>query len=109
MLPLSPTTELLLNAAFSRESNEYRARVASILETDVGENIPFCNSSSPIEMERIRFAVIRLLSERQMAEQDVIDLAKKDWRDLLMAADFGYDTGAHLAWCSEATDGASHD
>jgi hypothetical protein len=32
-----------------------------------------------------------------------VALAKTDWRDLLMAAGFGEDIKAHLAWPSEQT------
>jgi|SRR6056297_1794093 len=109
MVPLSPKTDLLVFAAFSGESDEFRSRIAAMLENDIGETIPFCDSSTPEEMERIRFAVIRLLAERRMAESDVIQLAKTDWRDLLMAADFGYDTGAHLAWYFDTTRNTAHD
>ena len=73
-----------------------------MLETEIGQNIPFCSQASPEDMERIRFAVIRLIAENNMCETDVIKLAKTDWRDLLMAAEFGYHK-AHMTWYFDVT------
>ncbi len=103
MLPLSPKTDLLVFAAFCEQTDDYRAQIARMLETEIGQNIPFCNEATPEDMERIRFAVIRLIAENKMCEADVIKLAKTDWRDLLMAADFGYNTGSHLTWYLDVT------
>ena len=80
-----------------------------MLETEIGQNIPFCDEATPEDMERIRFAVIRLIAENNMSESDVIKLAKTDWRDLLMAADFGYNTGSHLTWYFEVTRNTTQD
>ena len=46
-------------------------------------------------MERIRFGCVKLSDGRIHRLINAIDLAKADWRDLLMAADFGEDVNAH--------------
>lgn len=49
-------------------------------------------------MDRIRFAAIKL-SDGDLEKLDrAIALAKADWRDLLMAADFGHDVEQHNKW-----------
>src|SRR5262249_48606989 len=46
---------------------------------------------------RLRFGALRLSRGELPALDDAIKLGRLDWRDLLMAADFG-DVGAHEAW-----------
>ncbi len=69
-----------------------------MLVKECGDNLPFCNQSGPVECERIRFAALKLSGGRIDRLRDAIDLAKVDWRDLLMAAGFGHDVGAHRKW-----------
>ena len=52
-------------------------------------------------MERIRISVLRLLHEGDQREDQVFDLARVDWRDLLMAAGHGEDVAAHEEWAGE--------
>jgi hypothetical protein len=54
--------------------------------------------STPESMERIWFAVIKLCSSRLNTWDTWFELAKTDWRDLLMSAGFGEDTTAHIRW-----------
>ena len=49
-------------------------------------------------MERIRFSVLKLIEGKIDKLISAIELAQIDWRDLLMAAGFGYDTDAHNKW-----------
>ncbi len=84
---LSKRTILLANALFDEPA---LSRIKKVLEEEVGEDLPFCDDSSPEQMERLRFAALNLI-HRDVADWDwVIELAKSDWRDLLMAADFGH-------------------
>ncbi|MEM8712882.1 MAG: hypothetical protein AAGG01_18175 [Planctomycetota bacterium] len=101
MLPLSQRTERLLRATIQKSAE--RSRVSSLLETEVGQNLPFCEERTAVEMERIRFAVIRLIVEDSETASEAVDLAKTDWRDLLMAAEFGHRVEAHLDWFRSAT------
>jgi hypothetical protein len=49
------------------------------------------------ESERLRFAALRLSRGDLTGLADAIKLGNTDWRDLLMAADFG-DVDAHSVW-----------
>ncbi len=98
MLPLSPKTETLIAVVFRDQSHDHQRHIAQLLQKEVGQNLPFCDSHTSEGMERLRFAVIRLIAERGLTEAMAIDLAKRDWRDLLMFADFGYDAHAHVGW-----------
>lgn len=94
MIGLSARTEALAARLF-RESE--RAEVRAALERDVAEEIPGCAGQSPEEMERIRFAVLKLAAEgRPLAE--CVELARVDWRDLFVAAGFAEDVRAHEVW-----------
>ena len=52
-------------------------------------------------LERIRISVLRLLHEGDQREDQVFDLARVDWRDLLVAAGHGEDVTAHEKWAEE--------
>ena len=108
MLPLSSKTEFLVSTAFCESTDAYRREIVVLLETEIGQNIPFCEEASPEDMERIRFAVIRLIAEDNMCQSAVIQLARTDWRDLLMAAEFAYNPGAHIAWYFDFTRDRGH-
>lgn len=38
--------------------------------------------------DRVALAIVKLLIERDLAREDVMELARLDWRDILMAAGF---------------------
>lgn len=48
--------------------------------------------------ERCRIAVLKLSGGDLDAFERALSLFETDYRDLLMAAGFGHDTGAHLTW-----------
>ncbi|MEQ1751607.1 MAG: hypothetical protein ABL974_19450 [Prosthecobacter sp.] len=75
-----------------------RSHIASRLVEEVSENIPFCDKHKSEDMDRIRFSVMKLLTEPGQEEDSVFELAKIDWRDLFMAAGFGYTATEHLKW-----------
>src|SRR5690349_5624282 len=92
---LSPRTKQLVAAIFSPE---LVAEAAGWLEAECGSNLPFCADRDESSMERIRFAAIRL-SEGSISKLLVaIELAQRDWRDLLMEAGFGRSVTAHESW-----------
>ena len=49
-------------------------------------------------MDRFRFAVLKLSGGDLDKFDSAIQLAKTDWRDLLMAAGFGENLTAHESW-----------
>lgn len=95
MSELSPNTEYLVHTLYkSREAKE----VGDILEIECGTEALDCDGWTPIQMERIRFAVLKLSIESETGLDDAVNLANTDWRDLLMAAGFGEDLNAHEKW-----------
>jgi hypothetical protein len=81
--------------------NEDKDEVVDLLKNECADNLPFLENNKPEEMERFRFAVIKL-SEGQIDKlYDAIELSQSDWRDLLVAAGFGDDISAHELWANE--------
>jgi hypothetical protein len=77
---------------------ELRVTASKWLLHECGNNLPFQETSDPITLERFRFAALRLSGGDLDALRKAIDIAKQDWRDLLMAAGFGHDPAAHRTW-----------
>lgn len=70
---------------------------------ECGRNLPFCQDYHPEDLDRFRIAALRLSEGSLDRLREAIELAKIDWRDLLMAAGFGHDTSAHLSWMPDDT------
>jgi hypothetical protein len=95
MSELSPNTEYLIHALYkSREAKE----IGDILEIDCGTESLGCDGWTPVQMERIRFAVLKLAIESDSGLDAALNLVSRDWRDLLMSAGFGDDLNAHVKW-----------
>ncbi|WP_158268884.1 hypothetical protein [Pseudomonas mangrovi] len=95
MSDLSQDTTSLVHALYqSREAVE----ICHVLENECGTEALSCEGWTPVQMERVRYAVLRLATENSMSLDSAIDLAKKDWRDLLIAAGFGNELNAHKEW-----------
>jgi len=91
---LTPRTVQLINKFFDEDDREL---VMSVIIDESGTNLSLGNEFST-GMERIRFAMIKL-SNGELNRLDLaIELAKKDWRDLLVAAGFENDINAHNIW-----------
>ena len=72
--------------------------VVACLARECGVNLPFNENSTPAQLERIRFAVLKL-SEGEMAKlREWVRDAQIDSRDVLMAAGFGYSVEEHRRW-----------
>jgi hypothetical protein len=75
-----------------------RALVRAILSEECGNNLPFSEHLDELKLERFRFAALKL-SEGKLDKLDrAIALAKRDWRDLLVAAGLAEDVNAHMSW-----------
>lgn len=75
-------------------------------ETITDMMIEECNAekiynSNEAEVERIQLAVLKLSDGDADRFLAAIGLAQIDWRDVLVAAGFGYDVEAHLKWADE--------
>ena len=99
MIKLSRRTEKLLEKLFP--DVETKNLAGNILVIECGDNIPFCKDSSPEDMERIRFSVIKLSNGDLNKLGNALELALIDARDLFMSAGFGKDVKAHMQWYQE--------
>ena len=93
--PLSPATRDRLNAVFAPSD---RAEAERLLVAECGSDLPFCHDSDPYQLERVRYAAMKLSHGTLDGLRQAIELAKIDWRDLLMAAGFGEDVTEHQRW-----------
>lgn len=97
-IPLSNRTRRLIARLFSKAEGTV---ISDCLYRSVSANIPFCSDSSPEDMERIRFAILKMTKQSPLNLAVGISLAQSDWRDLLMAAGFGDDEDQHMTWYNE--------
>ena len=56
-------------------------------------------------IERIWLAALKLSKGDIGKFEGAVLLARTDWRDLLMSADFGFDLSAHLRWAEQVLEG----
>lgn len=97
MIELTNKTEQLINKLFEEVD---RQEASKLLKYECGDNLTFQDDNNSTGMERIRFAAIKL-SQGNLAElYYAIELAQKDWRDLLMFSDCAYDLNAHEIWAN---------
>jgi len=94
MVPLSRATRERAAILFEGEAEAACAE----LERECAENLPMQEHATPESLERIRFAALKSSGGTLAGLAAAIRLAKTDWRDLLVEADFADDVHAHLAW-----------
>ena len=100
MSALSKRTKDLIHHLYgSREAME----VCDMLERECGTESLSCEGWTPEQMERIRFAVLKLEKDNVLELNAAIGLAQTDWRDLLMSAGFGEDLNAHEGWAKSVS------
>lgn len=99
-MELTKDTELVADALFAPDqAAEIKRRLREEL-SDENESV-FSVYDSPESRERIWLSVIRKCNGTINPWDIWFDLAKTDWRDLLMAAGFGFDASEHLRWKQE--------
>ena len=72
-----------------------------MLEVQCARNLPSCANADAKSLERLRFAALKFSRGELKRLSHAIQEAQTDWRDLLMAADFGLDVDAHRIWLQE--------
>ena len=95
MAAISSETQRRVDILFRQED---RAEAARLLAEQCSNNLPFLENLDEKGLERFQFAALKLSGGDLPELRTAIELAKTDWRDLLMAAGFGEDTRAHLFW-----------
>ena len=98
MLDLSNETKSIVKVLFTEQ---YTSIVAQLLIEECGNNIPFCEKHTPEKMERTRYSVLKISNGSIDSLKSAIELAKIDWRDVLMNAGFGDDTKKHKKWAKK--------
>lgn len=92
---LSPETRRRIDALFAQPE---RDTVARLLQSECGNNLPLLEGFNEVQLERVRFATLKLSDGNLKKLHDAIRLAKEDWRDLLVSAQFADDINAHSHW-----------
>ncbi len=82
----------------------------SLLEYECSDNLPLVRQwdPTPASMERLRFASLKLSEGSLEKLRSALELARRDWRDLLVAAGFGHQLDAHRRWAEEFLNGKCH-
>ncbi len=101
-VPLSPVTQRHLELLFAPED---RPEAAALLVTECGSLLPGLEKLNMFQLERFRFAALKLSEGKLDKLWQAVDLAQQDWRDLLMAAGFGEDVTEHERWLPTARAG----
>ena len=65
---------------------------------ECGNNLPFLEKETPLGLERFRFAVLKVGTNDLDKIKRAVQIAKQDWRDLLVMAGFARSPEAHKAW-----------
>lgn len=95
MIDVSENTRHRIEAVFVKDDWD---RVSDYLLKHCGDNLPLVESTYLELAKRIRFAVLKLSGGNFERLVEQTRDAEMDWRDVLVAAGFGEDTTAHLAW-----------
>ena len=95
MQALSEETWELVRLLFAPED---QAEVGQLLISECGNNLPFYEDADEYKLEQVRYAVLKLSKGNLDQLYSAIDLAQVDWRDAMMAADFGRSVTAHKEW-----------
>jgi hypothetical protein len=88
----------LVDTIFALSDREIASR---LLAEQCGINLPFLETQDAMGLERYRFAALKLSNGNLDELRRAIELAKTDWRDLLVAADFAHDVHGHKHWLKE--------
>lgn len=95
MIPLTKHTMDRLMKVFDAELHEEAER---ILAHEVADNLYSCENKTPEEMERVRFAVIKMSEGVIERMKEWIEITKSDWNTLFVAAGFHEDYHAYKKW-----------
>jgi hypothetical protein len=93
--PLTNEVKFRIGMLFSPDE---RDAASSLLANECGTNLPFCGNSTPANLDPVRLAALKLSEGDLEKLRKAIDLAKSDWRDVLVAAGFDHDIHAHEEW-----------
>lgn len=73
-------------------------QVRALLLEQCGNNLPGLEGADSATLDRFRFAALKVSGGNLAKLHRAVQLARTDWRDLLMAAGFGESLTAHESW-----------
>ena len=82
-----PLTETVSRKVRSLFPAELHADAIYLLEKECGRNLPFHEDADPQKLERVRLAVVKLSGGNLAELRKQVDVAKRDWRDVLAIAE----------------------
>lgn len=85
--PREPLTETVSRKVRSLFPAEQYADAIRHLERECGRNLPFHEDADPQKLERVRLAVVKLSGGNLAELRNQVDVAKRDWRDVLAIAE----------------------
>lgn len=94
-IALTPLVEDRIASVFEEAQRE---DARTMIRERCGFGLPLMHTLDPQAYDRVRLAAIKLSGGTLEGLESVICNAQTDWRDVLMAADFGYNAEAHLNW-----------
>jgi hypothetical protein len=97
MKGLSLRTWRLVQALFPGEA----AQAAQLLVERCGQNLPFMQDRDEHQLERIRFAALKISGGSLQKLDEAIGIAQRDWRDVLVWAGFGNSLTEHERWAEQ--------
>ncbi len=98
MIELSNLTRLIIRKFYN---SKYQEAVNELLTHECSDNLPFAKNWNSEQMERIRFAVMKLSNGEYSGLVESVQLAKVDWRDVLIASGFASSSEEHKSWAEE--------
>lgn len=92
---LSPKTSQIVERLFPETE---QGDVVDLLITECGRNLPFMEEYDAYQLERVRFAVLKLSEGDIDKLLSAVQLAQIDARDVYVTAGFGYSVTEHQEW-----------
>jgi hypothetical protein len=97
-VPLSEEVQRRVEIMFEGKD---RRTAADLLTDECGSNLPFLENLTSPQLDRYRFAALKISCGRLDLLRQAVEIARTDWRDLLVAAGFGNDPQVHERWMPE--------
>ncbi|MFK7850591.1 MAG: hypothetical protein AB8D78_06395 [Akkermansiaceae bacterium] len=93
-----PLTQLVRDRVDDLFPERDRGAARAILEQHFGFSLPLIPGIKPETYNPVRCAALKLSEGDLKVLEELIPEAHHDWRDVLIAAGFGWDTEAHKNW-----------
>ncbi len=94
---LSPRTWQLVQRIFPDDAEA----AGKLLVEQCGQNLPFCRDYDEVQLERLRFAALKISEGKLDRLQKAVNQAQRDWRDELVWAGFADRLEVHNLWAKQ--------